>query len=138
MFVTKIYSIINLWTPILMRCYQLSQNQHALLSRYICRTRGRGLISTFPALHHTVHRYGPCISQGEHWAAAPSIYYFLLLASGYYSHVYISRFKVYIWPDKVYVVEVYDYTKLFRVVCISSMHAYMVIILILCTTVVTF
>jgi len=43
-----------------------------------------------------------------------------------------------IWPDEVYVDEVYDHTKPSKVVCLLSMHAYIeyVVILIIYTTVV--
>jgi len=45
-----------------------------------------------------------------------------------------------IWPDEVYVDEVYDHTKLSKVACMLSMHAYIeyVVILNIYTTVVTF
>ena len=45
-----------------------------------------------------------------------------------------------IWPDEVYVDEVYDHTRLSWVVCMSSMHPYIeyMVILILYTIVVAF
>ena len=45
-----------------------------------------------------------------------------------------------IWADEVYVNEVYDYTKLSKVVYMLSMHAYIeyVVILIIYTTLVAF
>jgi hypothetical protein len=46
----------------------------------------------------------------------------------------------YIWPKKLYVHEVYDHTRPFMVVCMSSMQVYVeyVVILILYTIVVAF
>jgi hypothetical protein len=38
--------------------------------------------------------------------------------------VYISRFRVYIWPDEVYVDEIYDHTRPSTVVYMSSMQVY--------------
>jgi hypothetical protein len=62
---------------------------------------------------------------------------FLLLGSSY-SHVYISLDLRCIWPDEVYVDEVYDHTKPSMVVCMSSMQVYIeyMIILILYTTII--
>jgi len=45
-----------------------------------------------------------------------------------------------IWPDEVYVDEVYDHTKQSKIVYMLSMHAYInyVVVLIIYTTIVTF
>jgi len=61
---------------------------------------------------------------------------FFLLSFG----IYISLDLGHIWSDEVYVDEVYDHTKLSKVVYMLSMYAYIkyVVILIIYTTVVTF
>ena len=43
-----------------------------------------------------------------------------------------------IWPDEVYVDEVYDHTKPSKIVYMLSMYAYIVVILIIYTTLVAF
>ena len=50
----------------------------------------------------------------------------------------ISLYLGCIWPDEVYVNEVYDHTRLSWVVCISSMQAYIeyMVILILYATII--
>jgi hypothetical protein len=52
----------------------------------------------------------------------------------------ISLYLEYIWPNEVYVHEVYDHTRPFMVVCMSSMQVYgeYMVILILYTIVVVF
>ena len=66
--------------------------------------------------------------------------YFVLL--GVVTPMSISLDLGCIWPDEVYVDEVYDHTRPSRLVCISSMHVYVyieyVVILILYTIVVIF
>ena len=64
--------------------------------------------------------------------------YFVLL--GVVTPMSISLDLGCIWPDEVYVDEVYDHTRPSRVVCMSSMHTYIeyMVILILYTTVVAF
>jgi hypothetical protein len=57
-----------------------------------------------------------------------------------YTLMFISLDLEYIWPNEVYVHEVYDHTRPFMVVCMSSMQVYVeyIVILILYTTVVAF
>jgi hypothetical protein len=54
--------------------------------------------------------------------------------------MFISLDLEYIWPNEVYIHEVYDYTGPSIVVCMSSMQVYVeyMVILILYTTVVAF
>jgi hypothetical protein len=54
--------------------------------------------------------------------------------------MFISLDLEYIWPNEVYVHEVYDHTRPSMVVCMSTMQVYVeyMVILILYTTVVVF